>query len=124
MSKDPVIEIMKKHRDCMFLPHDVVENIISSTHASIISDCISERGNTTNDAGVTIGVVSAIYRAIAKGEKKASIGIINNDDCFKEIDVDFFTYWDDIIDLLKNKGYKVETMKTGDIMLTIFISWE
>jgi len=124
MSNDPVIEVMKKHEDCILLPHDVMENMISSTHASIISDCIHERGNTANDAGVVIGVVSAIYRAIAKGEKKASIGIVNNDNVFKEIDVDFFTYWDDIIDILKSKGYKVETMRTGDIMLTIYISWD
>ena len=124
MSKDPVIEVMKKHEDCILIPHDVTENMISSVHASIISDCISERGNTANDAGVAIGVVSAIYRAIAKGEKKASIGIVNNDNVFKEIDVDFFTYWDDIIDILKSKGYKVETMRTGDIMLTIYVSWD
>lgn len=124
MSNDPVIEIMEKHKDCILLPHDVMENMISSSHASIISDCIRERGNTANDAGVTIGIVSSIYRAIAKGEKKASIGIVNNDSVFKEIDVDFFTYWDDIIDILKSKGYKVETMRTDNIMLTIYISWE
>lgn len=124
MSKDVVIEIMKSAKDCILLPHDVIENVINSSYANTITECIRKRGNTANDAGVTIGVVSAIYRAIAKGEKKASIGIVNNGDFFKEADVDFFTYWDDIIDILKNKGYKVETMRTNDLMLTIYISWE
>ena len=124
MSKDVVIEIMKSAKDCILLPHDVMENLISSSYANTITECIRKRGNTANDAGVTIGIVSAIYRAIAKGEKKASIGIVNNDDFFKEENIDFFTYWDDIIDILKNKGYKVETMRTNDLMLTIYISWE
>ena len=124
MSKDPVIEIMKHARDCLLIPHDVMENMINSSYANTLTECIRKRENSANDAGITVGVVSAIYRAIAKGEKKANVGIVNNDDFFKEAGLDFFTYWDDIINLLKNKGYKVETMKTGDIMLTIYISWE
>ena len=123
MSKDKIIEITKSAKECILLPHDIMENMINSSYANTITDCILKRGNTANDAGVTIGVVSAIYRAIAKGEKKASIGIVNNDDFFKETDADFFTYWDDIVDILRNKGYKVETMRTDDIMLTIYISW-
>ena len=124
MGNDKVIEIMKNAKECILLPHDVLENIIDKNYANILSKCVKESNSETTDATAVSTIVSAIYKAIAKGEYKASIGLVNNSEFFKDSDIDFFTYWDDIIFILKNKGYKVEVSRTDNLMLTIYISWD
>lgn len=124
MGNDKVIEIMKNAKECILLPHDVLENIINKNYANILSKCVKESNSETTDATAVSTIVSAIYKAIAKGEYKASIGLVNNSEFFKDSDIDFFTYWDDIVSILKNKGYKVEVSRTDNLMLTIYISWD
>ena len=124
MGNDKVIEIMKNAKECILLPHDVLENIIDKNYANTLSKCVKESNSETTDATAVSTIVSAIYKAIAKGEYKASIGLVNNSEFFKDSDIDFFTYWDDIISILKNKGYKVEVSRTDNLMLTIYISWD